>query len=542
MELPQSLARGKTVIGIDIGHSSVNAAQAAFYQGKPTIIKTMVENIVAVDDPEREKASTEALKKVLADFNTRHADIVCTVSNQKTIVDYVTMPRMPEGELSLAIQLEVNNSQHFSIEDPVFDFQVDGHVSEKNVDKTSVIVAAVAKSSIDGLLAHFKPLERDRFGFLKKILQVPDFMGLNLVKIIPVSIALENVIKKSKLQRQETIIILEMGSRSAELDIYRNGHLEFSRKINITGSDFTQCLTSALSTDKGKVELTMQEAEFVKKEFGIPSASEEYLIDGKITANQAISLLRPKLEQLIKEITRFFDFYYDKNQGGKIDRLILSGSGTMLKRLPEFLNAELGLPVGIGNFLQDVEFLPEEMLNNLQRKQKLTLAVGAALSDGQGINLLPRHLRDSRKKFVNRTLLLVAAVMSALVSVFFFVALLVQLNAIRQKTEYQSLMPAIKGIKDGLLIQKTAHHRPDMGDLLKTLSYLPAQVYLSDLNFDNGDLSLSGFVLADQREAKKILKPLLVELKKTFLNNVKISKIQQDTEHHDRSTFIIEAK
>ena len=122
--------------------------------------------------------------------------------------------------------------------------------------------------------------------------------------------------------------------------------MEFSRKINITGLDFTRCLTSALSTKTGKVELTLQEAEWVKKEFGIPSASEDYLIKGKITANQAISLLRPKLEQLIKEITRSFDFYYDKNHDAKIDKMVLFGGGTMLKRLPEFLNAELGLPVG----------------------------------------------------------------------------------------------------------------------------------------------------------------------------------------------------
>lgn len=90
-------------------------------------------------------------------------------------------------------------------------------------------------------------------------------------------------------------------------------------------------MTSALSTKTGKVELTLQEAEWVKNEFGIPSASEEYLIKEKITANQAISLLRPKLEQLSREISRSFDFFYDKNKSGKIDRIILIGGGTMLK-------------------------------------------------------------------------------------------------------------------------------------------------------------------------------------------------------------------
>jgi type IV pilus assembly protein PilM len=530
------------VIGIDIGYSSVNVAQAALYQGRPTIIKALVELIGPVEDAQREKATSEALKKVLAHFDTRHADIVCTVSHQKTIVDYITMPRMPEGELADAIKIEVGNSQHFAIDDPVFDFHLAGHVAEKNAEKTSVIVAAVARSSIDSLLAHFPPLDQDRLAWLKKVLQVPDFMGLNLVRVIPVSIALENVIKISQQNKKETIVVLEMGSMSAELDIYRDGYLEFSRRINITGFDFIQCLTSALSTSKGKVELTLEEAQWVWKKFGIPSAGEEYLIPEKITANQAISLLRPKLEQLIREITRFFDFYYDKNRGDKIDRLVLSGAGTMLKRLPEFLNAELGLPAGLGNSFQDVTFLHEGMLDDLEMRQRLTVAIGAALSDGKGINLLPQPLRDSRKKFGRKILLGATAIVVLLASVFFYASLLVQLNLIAQKNEYQSLMPAIQGVKDDLSIQKIAHHRADMGGLFRLLSHLPPQVFLSDLNFDQGSFTLSGVVLAKERDAKKILKPLLFDLKKIFPGSVKISTIQEDAGHHDRSTFIIEAK
>jgi len=542
MELGQTLARGKTVIGIDIGYSSVNVAQAALYQGRPTIIKALVGDIGIVGEAEREKAATDALRQVLARFDTRHADIVCTVSNQKTIVDYITMPRMPEAELFDAVTIEVGNSQHFSIDDPVFDFQVVGNITDKNVEKTSVIVAAVARSSIDSLLAHFPPLEQDRVAGLKKLLQVPDFMGLDLVRIIPVSIALENVIKISQLKKQETIVMLEMGLMSAELDIYRDGHLEFSRKINITGFDFIQCLTSALSTSKGKVELTLQEAQWVRKEFGIPSASEDYLIPEKITANQAISLLRPKLEQLIKEITRFFDFYYDKNRGDKIDRLVLSGEGTMLKRLPEFLNAELGLPVGMGNSLQDVAFLHEGMLDDLELRQRLTLAIGAALSDGKGINLLPQPLRDSRKKFGRKILLSAGAMTVLLVSVFFYATLMVRLGAIAKMDEYRPLMPAIEGVKGELLIRKTVLHRQDMGGLLRVLSHLPSQVFLTDLNMDKGSLTLSGVILAKEREAKKILKPLTADLKRLFAESVKISTIQEDAEHHDRSNFTIEAK
>ena len=545
--LQKMLSRGRTVIGIDIGATSVNVAQAATYQGKPTIIKAVIENIKIIGDLEQKAGTRLALTKALAGFDCANADVVCTVSNQKTVVDYITMPLMPDAELSEAIKIEINNSKHFSVDDPIFDYQVAGRVINKNVEKINIKVAIVGKSAITSLLAHFRPLEQSKFFFnLRKFLRAQDFMGLNLVKIIPISIALENVIKKLKLRTHETLVVLEIGSVSGELNVFRDGNLEFSRKINVTGFDFTRSLTSALSTSMGKVELTLQEAEWVKKEFGIPSASEEYLIKDKITANQAISLLRPKLEQLIKEITRSFDFYYDKNRTAKLDRLILLGGGTMLKRLPEFLNAELGIPVGLGNSLEDVDLLYEGMLDHLQDKHRMILAMGAALSDVRGINLLPESLRDSKKKFAQKLLMGAAGIVLVVVSIFIYIVLLIRLNGIQQESvklenEYYTFTPAINDLKNKLLLQSLSNQRLDLGGVLRELSYLPDKVYLSDLTLENGDLTLSGFVLARTRDARKILRPLIAELKNASLRDVKIATMAEESKAELNTSFIIKA-
>jgi len=145
------------------------------------------------------------------------------------------MPVMPEAELYDAIKIEVSNSQHFSIENPIFDYQVASRILDKNVEKTNVMVAIIAKNVIENILSYFKPLKENQFTKVKKLLQAQDFMGLNLVKFIPISIALENVIKESKLSIPETIVVLEMGSMSSELNIFKEGRLEFSRKINVSG-------------------------------------------------------------------------------------------------------------------------------------------------------------------------------------------------------------------------------------------------------------------------------------------------------------------
>ncbi len=542
--LAKLLARGKSVLGIDIGISSINVAQSVIYKGKVTIIKVVVENIGNVSDEEREQATVEALKRALADFNVDRADVVCTMANHKTIVDYVIMPLMPDSEISEAVRLEVSGSEHFPVENPIIDFKVVGPTLDKDVQRVNVMVAAVAQSSVDSLLSYFKPKANDFLVALKKMLLVDDFMGLNLMKITPVSIALENVIGQSKIQ--ETIAIIEIGTMFGELNIYCNGHLELSRKINVTGLDLTRSLTSALSTSSGKTELTLEEAEWVKKEFGIPKAGEEFLIKDKITANQVISLLRPKLEQLIREITRSFDFYYDRKRAGKIDQLVLFGGGALLRRLPEFLNAELELPVVIGNPIADVNLLYPELVDQTQDIQRITLSIGAALADTRGINLLPVKFRDSRKNLIQKLIIGAVGTGLVLISLICYLSLGLELHHIKQDSEktrdvYLKLIPQLKTIKDKFLIESLAYNRFDIVGLLKELSYTSDKVFFTELRLRNGEFVLTGFISADARESRKKVLALIGQLKKSSLQNVKILEVKEVSSENPTSQFKITA-
>lgn len=547
LKLQQSLASGKSVIGIDIGYSSVNVAQTVMYKGKPTLIKVVVEEIGMVSDPEREQATIDAVEKALAGFNTKRADVVCTVSNQKSILDFVAMPLMPEGELADAVKFEVGSSERFSLQDPITDFILVGRIQDKGVEKLNVMVAAVAQEAIDQMLSRFQPLTNDALAGIKKMLFIQDYRGLNLSGVIPISIALEHVMQQSKSKEQEIIATLEMGSVAAEFNVYREGQLEFSRKINVTGLDFTRCLTSALFGATGKVELSMQEAEWLKKEYGIPKASEEFLIKDKITANQALSLLRPKLEQLIKEITRSFDFYYDKSRVGTINKLVLFGGGTLLKRLPEFLNAELGLPVGQGNPIKDVECLFEGVISSPEEAQRATLAIGASLRGVRGINLLPETARDSNKKLFQRALRAVGAVVFVLVSIALYGVMWLHLNLVKQESEgvkshYQTMVPKLMKMKQYVTVQNLAQQRFNAAVFLRDLSHVPDKVYLKNVNMNaQGALNISGVVAGSAREAKKILAPWVAELKKGPLLEVKLQPVNEDASKQ-KSNFLIKAK
>lgn len=525
LKLQKTLEAGKTVIGIDIGISSVNVAQTAVYHGKPTLIKVAVENIRVNNERDRDKLTVAALKKVLSGFNTKHADIVCVMPSLQTVVETMVMPVMPPEDLLEAVKIEISNSQYFVIDRPVLDCQVVGRVVDKGIEKMDVLVAAAPKTAIDALLANFVPQQAKALSGLERALTEP--MGLSVDTIIPLSVALENIIKKSKLRVDETMAIIEMGTVGTELNIYRNSHLEFSRKIPVTGVDLTRSLTSALFTSAGKLELSMDEAESIKREFGIPAPGENYLIRGKITAGQVLALLRPKIEQLASEIGRAFDHYHEKVKLGKVDRVIVFGGGARLKGLPEFLNAELGLPVDMGNPVQDVEMLFDGVLPDIEDAQRLVQAIGASMSDGVGINLVPLALKDRKKKSIERVVFITGATVFMGLLVFTYFGSLASMNMARERAgavrrEYISMRPELLKLKDGLLLKKAVRGRLDIANLLKELSYAPAYVYFTDLRVNGKKVVIDGFVSDPGKNAKDVFSQLVADLRKHSIPDARL--------------------
>ncbi|MEI7999625.1 MAG: PilN domain-containing protein, partial [Candidatus Omnitrophota bacterium] len=172
--------------------------------------------------------------------------------------------------------------------------------------------------------------------------------------------------------------------------------------------------------------------------------------------------------------------------------------------------------------------------------QSLTLAIGASLGDAKGVNLFPVALRDVNKRFIERISISIVGIVLLIISILFYFKLSTELTiASRQlnttKGEYNSLVAQLQDLKNTLIIEKLVNNRWDMGSLFKQLTYLPDKVYLTHLNFGDGSVSLSGFVAIEEtddknaeKEARKILSPLIESLKKNSFHNVRIESVKSN--------------
>jgi hypothetical protein len=313
-------------------------------------------------------------------------------------------------------------------------------------------------------------------------------------------------------------------------------------------------LTETLSSEKGQTALSLDEAEKVKKEYGLPSAGEAPWAEDKISAQQTLSLIRPCVEQLAVEMERSFDYYREETHGGRVEKIILCGGGSQLKGLKELLNAELGIEVEMVNSL-DVSFpmTRESQEAGIPCAYKMNLALGAAFAGlhDKGVNLLPSEIKEEGRRFIERISL--NAVMAAVItSVFlFYLGMQMRLMTYNRKieivqTEYDRLLPSLKGFEEKALIGNIVGNKPHWEDVLKEISNIvPSYMYLTGIEEDNDTISLSGAIIQNAQEEQTdeiLLSDFMLTLEKGILRNVTLVSTAKTEGPQATSVFEIKAE
>jgi len=289
---PLAILKKDYIIGLDIGASSVKIAEFRKAEGGLYLIKADLREIKAPhDDASREKEIISILRDLFKGIDLKKSRVIVNINCPKTSIKTAKAPYMPRAELRNGINLEAKNYFPFPINDSLLDYEILGDVVEKGVRKYEVAVAVSPKKTVDRYLS-----------LLGKAGIKPD-------SFIPCPSALQRLAEHSYSKEGKTLCFLVIGELYTELAIFKGKSLMFSRKIPVTGRDLTKSMTGVLASDRGKIELSMEEAEKIKREVGIPGeGGEAKIIDGKISTVQILSMLRAPLERLVSEVERCFDY------------------------------------------------------------------------------------------------------------------------------------------------------------------------------------------------------------------------------------------
>lgn len=524
-----------SVIGVSIGSGSIKLVQFVRQKDKLNLIHTASVEITDLNKDDFKINVLKGLKEVFKGVSEKNADVICVVNCPRTSVAKIRLPVMPEEELAQAVRWGAKNQFPFSLEEAVLDYKVLDKSMDGDNLKLNVLVATTTRDNINLINAFFSPSD-GRHGYS------PD---CRLTAVVPSSLALENIFTNS-VGTSATFAVIEMERAITEFNVYKNGRIEFSRKLPFCGNDITLSMTKALVTPKGKVELTFEEAEQMKIKYGIPEVGQVALAEEKITPNQLLSMMRPKLELLVNEIDRSLEFYQGE-RGERINKIILRGGLARMKGLEQYLSQELDVDIKVEEIADQVPVL-SGITADIKKSpsHRLDLAIGAVLHDPQNINFLPRRTRRPQIDFSNKVLTAVSVAGVFLLAGFMLVDVSLKLNKSRKKhaavtRDYQRLVPEMKRFKEDLVFTQHLAQRPLWGTFLKGISQqVFPHMYLFQMDMDDNQVRLKGYIVPEEgQDSGAALSQFMRDLQDGSCPNVRLVEAKKDTDNASLAHFEI---
>lgn len=317
-------------VGLDIGTSSVRAAELSLGKGPATLERFgqvalppgAVRNGEVVDV----YAVAVAIKQLWAATKFGTKKVIVGVANQKVIVRQVDLPWLPDNELRQALALQVQDHIPMPVEEAILDFHpLAEFQSESGARMMRVLLVAGDKSMVGATVAAvidagLRPVMVDLTPFaLLRSLGRLDELGLNT---------------------EDAEALIDVGASVTNIVIHQGGVPRFVRILLIGGADITDAVAERLG-------VPTEHAEAVKQHAGMPVQPGAVTVD----ASSADRVIETRGSALVEEIRGSLDYYRSQQGAVAIRRVLLSGGGGQLAGLAGRLALVTRLPVEQGSAL-----------------------------------------------------------------------------------------------------------------------------------------------------------------------------------------------
>lgn len=354
----------------------------------------------------------------------------------------VSLPFMPVEEIEEALKWELKEQLHIDIDEMEIKFNILGEKKEEDGSKKIDLIAVVYD-------------ERD---VEKKVKEIKN-IGLNVQNVIPSEFALASYLNHLNLVSPEDVVaIVNIGNIATTISVIENKKVSFTRYVAMGGDTITEAMTGTLVSDKGKIELSKEEAEKIKREQGISE-------DARI-----FSMMRPVLERLLTQIKRSVEYCESQFGSGPVRKIILAGGGARLKGLKEYMSKEMDIEV--------LEPLPE-----------IAEAIGLGLSSGAEVNMLPEKFKEEKGRELKKVSLRMISITLGLIFLFSYGLLIAKSINLKREVRIHRMhldtLQDIRSIKDKMImfsstINAISSETINTGEIMRELSNTIAPFVILD--------------------------------------------------------------
>ena len=348
-------------IGLDVSDSSLKAAAlkksggglfdlAAFgkgYLAENTIVDGEIKSYDSF-----EKTLNEVLTSEKSNFpKTKY--LVASLPEAQAFLRILELPAgLKEKELAEALKYEIEANIPMSLDEVYYDYEIVGH--DAAASHYDIMVNAIPKRIADSYIDFFQK------------------NGWQLTALEVDAVATKRALFSGDEAVKESALVLDIGASKTSFLIVSEGILRFTSSNTVAGNQFSKMLSQHFPLD-------LKEAEFMKRIVGLDQNHEK--------GQELLNVLRPDLTALKSQIQDYINFFEThptshnlSESAKKISKVVLTGGGSALWGLTDWLSQELRLGVVLGSLGKRLKMNPMSPAKiTLEESLPYAAAVGLAL-------------------------------------------------------------------------------------------------------------------------------------------------------------------
>jgi type IV pilus assembly protein PilM len=343
------------IIGLDIGTSAVRAALLGNGRGKRSLLRfgqvALPPGAVMGGEIRDAVAVSDAISQLWQRTKFKSKKAVLGLANQRVVVRQIDIPFMEEKELRESLKFQVSEHIPMPVEEAELDFQIlEDYMTADNQHMLRILLVAAARDMVESFI------------------NVASEAGIQAAAVDITPFAVARAV--SHVARGESGVagaeaVVDVGAGITNIVIHHNGEARFVRILQVGGDDATGALAEELGVE-------FEEAEAMKFDIG-----------GGVGTASATDVLTTRVDSLVREIQGSIDYYMSQEDSEPVASVVVTGGGSLTPGFVERLEAAVGMRVGSGSTLSDVDVsksgLTQEQLAQVEpvAAASVGLAMGA---------------------------------------------------------------------------------------------------------------------------------------------------------------------
>lgn len=308
----------RKVVAFDIGSFNIKIVVGMYYKSDLTIDKYIViptpKDAIIDGEIKKEEELVIRLGEALKENGIKVKEAICTTNSTLIINREIIIPKVEKEEMNTVVRYEIQQYLPINLDDYVLQVSILNEEEMGEVKKLNVRV-----------IAYPEKIAREYYNLLTKLELKPYVLDVNY-NAVNKFINMTEINNKYEYKSRDSVAFIDMGASFIDVNIYKNGQLDFTRIIKAGGNDINNFFYEINGSKFEEIEeLKLERVD---------------LLDEEDSINVAV---RNIVDEWIDKIEKIIQFYKNKGVDNNIERILIFGGCSKLKGFNEYMTNKIGI-------------------------------------------------------------------------------------------------------------------------------------------------------------------------------------------------------